>query len=208
MIPKIIHYCWFGRGEKTKLAKKCMKSWKKYCPDYQIIEWNEDNYDLDSAPLFVRQAYKAKKWAFVSDYVRYYAVYAMGGVYLDLDVEIIKNMDHLLADPSFFGLQRDLLPASGLGFGAEKKNEFLKELMAIYEVIPFIRPDGGYDKIVCPEKEISVFIRHGYLKRDQEQILDNAVHIYPTDYFDTNIRGTPSVEKTVHSVSIHWYASS
>ena len=93
MIPKIIHYCWFGRNPKPKLALKCIKSWKKYCPDYEIIEWNEDSFDIESAPLYVRQAYEAKKWAFVTDYVRLYAMTKFGGIYMDTDVEVIKPLD-------------------------------------------------------------------------------------------------------------------
>ena len=95
MIPKVIHYCWFGGNPKPKLAEKCIKSWKKYCPDYEIIEWNEDNFDISAAPLYVRQAYEAKKWAFVTDYVRLEVVYNHGGVYLDTDVELLKSLDSL-----------------------------------------------------------------------------------------------------------------
>ena len=88
MIPKTIHYCWFSCNPKPKLAEKCIKSWKKHCPDYEIIEWNEDNFDLSTAPLYVRQAYEAKKWAFVTDYVRLKLVYDYGGIYMDTDVEL------------------------------------------------------------------------------------------------------------------------
>ena len=96
MIPKIIHYCWFGRNPKPKLAEKCMRSWKKYCKDYKIIEWNEDNFDISKAPLYVQQTKNKKKWAYVTDYVRLYAVYKCGGVYLDTDVEIVNSLDDLL----------------------------------------------------------------------------------------------------------------
>ena len=96
MIPKVIHYCWFGGGKKPKLAKKCISSWKTYCPGYKLIEWNESNYDLSSAPQFVREAAEAKKWAFVSDYVRLQVVYQYGGIYLDTDVELLRNIDFLL----------------------------------------------------------------------------------------------------------------
>ena len=102
MIPKIIHYCWFGKDEKPKLAKKCIASWKKYCPDYQIIEWNEDNYDISSAPLFVRQAIEAQKWAFASDYVRLKVVYEHGGIYLDCDTFPISKFDDNLLSNDFF----------------------------------------------------------------------------------------------------------
>ena len=129
MIPKIIHYCWFGRNPKPELAVKCIKSWKKRCPDYEIIEWNEDNFDISSCPLYVRQAYEAKKWAFVSDYVRLKVVYDEGGVYLDTDVELKKGLDALLAYDAYFGFEDGTHVNTGLGFGAVKGAPILKEMM-------------------------------------------------------------------------------
>ncbi len=104
MIPKIIHYCWFGRGQKSEKIKACIASWKKYLPDYEIVEWNEDNFDL-SSNLYVKQAYDSKKWAFVSDYVRLYALYHFGGIYMDTDVEVLKSLDEFLDAPSFTGFK-------------------------------------------------------------------------------------------------------
>lgn len=105
MIPKKIHYCWFGGAPKTKLGMKCIKSWKKHCPDYEIIEWNEDNFDFSEAPLYVRQAYEAKKWAFVTDYVRLKVVYDNGGIYMDTDVKLKKILDPLLTNSAYFGFE-------------------------------------------------------------------------------------------------------
>ena len=102
MIPKIIHYCWFGGGPKPKSVEKYIRSWKKYCSDYEIIEWNEDNFDISSSPLYVKQAYAAKKWAFVSDYARLKVVFEYGGIYFDTDVQVIKNIDTLLQYDAFF----------------------------------------------------------------------------------------------------------
>ena len=119
MIPKKIHYCWFGGNPLPELAIKCLESWKKYCPDYEIIEWNETNFNLDSCE-YVREAYQAKKWAFVSDYARLKVVYDNGGIYLDTDVELIKSLDRLLKNKSFFGTETTGVVATGLGFGAEK----------------------------------------------------------------------------------------
>ena len=107
MIPKTIHYVWFGRNPKPDLAVKCINSWKKYCPDYEIIEWNEDNFNLDEAPLYVRQAYEAKKWAFVSDYVRLWAMTEFGGIYMDTDVEVLKPLDRFLQNEAFSGFEDD-----------------------------------------------------------------------------------------------------
>ena len=133
MIPKIIHYCWFGHNHKTKLVRKCIRSWRKYCPDYQIIEWNEDNYDISSSPLFVQQAIQEGKWAFASDYVRLRVVYEHGGFYLDTDVELVKSLDELVYNKIYFGLQDkanncSIKIATGLGFGAEKRAPLLLEI--------------------------------------------------------------------------------
>ena len=160
-IPRTIHYCWFGRNPLPKLAQKCIKSWKKYCPDYEIIQWNEDNYDLSAAPLYVRQAYEAKKWAFVTDYVRLQVVYEHGGIYLDTDVELIKKLDPLLQYDAYFGFEDGKHIATGLGFGAVKGAPILRELMEDYHDIPFILPDGGYDTKTCPVRNTEVFLRHG-----------------------------------------------
>ena len=125
MIPKIIHYCWFGYGPKPKLAEKCIRSWKKYCPDYQIIEWNENNFDISACPLYVRQAYEARKWAFVTDYVRLKVIYENGGIYMDTDVELKKNLDNLLPYNAYFGFENYWVIATGLGFGALRDFPYL-----------------------------------------------------------------------------------
>ena len=104
MIPKKIHYCWVGGNSKPPLVKKCIQSWKKYCPDYEIIEWNESNYDI-SKNIYMKQAYEAKKWAFVTDYMRLDIIYEHGGIYLDTDVELIKNIDDLLSNEAFAGIE-------------------------------------------------------------------------------------------------------
>ena len=111
MIPKIIHYCWFGRGEKSKLAQKCIDSWKKYCPDYEIIEWNEDNFNIEMNG-YTRMCYNQKKYAFLSDYVRLLVVEQYGGIYFDLDVELVKSLDDLLKHEAFFGFETDEYVAS------------------------------------------------------------------------------------------------
>ena len=108
-IPKVIHYCWFGGNPLPKAAIKCIKSWKKHCPDYQIIEWNEDNYDISSAPLFVRQVFDARKWGFIADYIRLEIIYTHGGIYLDTDVEAIQSFDELLKNSAFWGFEYDNL---------------------------------------------------------------------------------------------------
>ena len=171
MIPKIIHYCWFGRNPKPKLAEKCMGSWKKYCKDYQIIEWNEDSFDISKAPLYVQQAYDEKKWAYVSDYVRLYAVYMCGGVYLDTDVEIVNSLDNLLKNYAFFGFENNKHIATGLGFGAEKGARILQEIMSQYDCISFIMEDGSYDFTPCPQRNTEVFLKYGLKQNGETQML-------------------------------------
>ena len=128
MIPKKIHYCWIGGNPLPELAIKCIESWKKYCPDYEIIEWNEKNYDFRKNQ-FMREAYDEKKWGFVPDYARLDIIYEHGGIYLDTDVEIIKPLDSLLKEQGFAGMEQPGIVALGLGFGAEPKLPLIKELM-------------------------------------------------------------------------------
>ena len=129
MLPKVIHYCWFGGGEKTELIQKCIASWRKYCPDYQIIEWNEANYDVNKHS-FMRDAWRAKKWAFVSDYARIDILYQHGGIYLDTDVELIKSLDPFLEYRFFAGFESESHVAFGLGFGSEAAHPVLKDILA------------------------------------------------------------------------------
>ena len=135
-IPKFIHYCWLGRNPKPESVLKCIDSWKKYCPDYKIKEWNEDNLDI-SNNLYSRQAYKAKVWAFATDYFRLWIIYNYGGIYLDTDVQIIKPLDPLLNNKSYMGFESSEYVNSGLGFGAEAGSKAIYEQMKIYESLQF-----------------------------------------------------------------------
>ena len=145
MIPKTIHYCWFGRGELTTKAKKCIQSWKKYCPDYEIIEWNEDNFDINQNE-YTKKLYTEKKFAFLSDYARLKIVYEQGGIYLDVDVEIVKSFDDLLTNKAYFGFESNEYANTGAGFGAEKGNRAVKILLEQYDQLL----DGTKDVIGCP----------------------------------------------------------
>ena len=206
-IPKKIHYCWFGGNPLPKLAKKCIKSWKKYCPDYKIIEWNENNFDIASAPLYVRQAYEAKKWAFVTDYVRLKIVFEEGGVYFDTDVQVLKNIDCLLKDKGFFGFEYEKCISTGLGFGAEKGNELILEMMADYEEIPFLLDDGSFDLMSCPDRNTHVLIKYGLLQNNQLQVV-NGCTIYPSDYFSPKSYVTGKIKKTKNTLTIHHFSES
>lgn len=211
MIPKIIHYCWFGRNPLPKLAKKCIKSWKKYCPGYEIIQWNEDNFDIASAPLYVRQAYEAKKWAFVTDYVRLHVVYEHGGIYLDTDVELRKKLEPLLKYEAYFGFEDGAHIATGLGFGAVQGSPILAEMMADYADIPFVRADGSYDLTACPVRNTQVLLRHGLLQNDRKQTLNGSILILPSIYlcpidYQTNIRRFSHTTVSIHWFSASWYS--
>ena len=208
MIPKTIHYCWFGRNPKPKLAEKCIRSWKKYCPDYEIIEWNEDNFNLSTAPLYVRQAYEAKKWAFVTDYVRLKLVYDYGGIYMDTDVELLKNLDFLLPNYAYFGFEYSSFVNTGLGFGAVKGLPILKEMMDDYEDIPFVLPGGDYDETMCIHRNFNVFLRHGLIQKDTRQILEEGILILPSTYLCPKAYNDLRRKKAKETISIHWYAAS
>ena len=208
MIPKKIHYCWFGHGKKSKLVDKCIRSWKKYCPEYEIIEWNEDNYDVSSAPLFVKQALEAKQWAFAADYIRYQVVYEQGGIYFDTDVEVLRNPDFLLENKAFFGVQYNDYVASGLGFGAQKGTPILLELMKNYEEIPFILPDGQFDRLSCVRRDTPVFEEHGFRMDGTRQVLDGDVQVYPAEYFCPCKRYEKKPVITENTVTFHWFAGS
>jgi len=208
MIPKTIHYCWFGRNPKPKLAEKCIRSWKKYCPDYEIIEWNEDNFDISSAPLYVRQAYEARKWAFVTDYVRLWVVYEHGGIYLDTDVEVIGKLTFVLHESAFFCFECGDYVNTGLGFGAEKGHSILKEMMQDYENGAFILPDGSFDTTPCPIRNTEVLCRNGLKRENSIQILKDNIKIFPEEYFCPKNYFTGEINITANTSAIHHYDAS
>ena len=210
MIPPIIHYCWFGKNEKPKIVKKCIRSWRKNCPNYEIIEWNEENLDFDSVPELVKEIYKTGKWAFVTDYIRYQIVYQYGGVYLDTDVQLLKSLDPFLENEAFFGFEKNstCVIASGLGFGAEKGNRMLEELMRIYEESPVLKEGGKLNLKSCVDREAECFKQHGLVQNGQEQLIDYGVHIYPDDYFCPFDWMNRRLRITERTVSIHWYSAS
>ena len=207
-IPKIIHYCWFGKGKKSKLIKKCINSWKKMCPDYKIIEWNEENIDI-SMSIYTKEAYDEKKWAFVTDYLRLYIIYNQGGIYLDTDVELIRNLDDLLEFDSFFSLERDNYIATGLGFGAKKGNEYVKKMLDDYDGIHFKNSDGTYDLTPCPVRNTKSVIGLFDKMQDKKKIfIYNNNAILSSDYFCPYDSSTGKMIKTVNTYGIHWYSAS
>lgn len=203
MIPKKIHYCWFGKGEKSKLIQDCIASWKRVCPDYEIVEWNEDNFDLECIP-YVASAYKAKRYAHVTDYARLKIVYENGGIYLDTDVELIASLDRFLSHDSFFAMQHSMEVASGLGFGAVAGAAILAELMENYEHKPCAERDSFLSE-TCVETDKPVFERRGLAPTNKVMYLEDTV-VYPPRFFDPKDFETGKTTLTEDTVSIHHYS--
>ncbi len=205
-IPKVIHYCWFGRGDMPKLAKKCIKSWKKFCPDYEIVCWNEDNFDINEN-RYAREAYDAKKWAFVSDYVRLKVLYENGGIYLDTDVELIKPLDKLIEDGGFMGFDDNGIVSTGLGFACEKGNELVGRLLKDYEDISFILPDGSLDLTPCPDRNTETLVELGMDLENKDQIF-MGIKMLPEDYLCPVKYYTGKKVITKNTYSIHHFCAS
>ena len=210
-IPKVIHYCWFGGNPLPKDVKRCIKSWKKFCPDYQIIEWNESNFDC-AQNLYAKQAMECKKWAFVSDYARLKIVYEQGGIYLDTDVELIRPLDDLLDFEAFFGFENNLDKkekevATGLGFGAQKGNVVVKAMLEDYEGISLLQEDGSFDKMPCPERNTQALLRLGIRPDGSRQTVAGA-EIFPAEYFCPIEFQSNQRNITKNTYSIHHYQGS
>ena len=181
MIPKIINYCWFGGNPFPPVVKQCMDSWRKYCPDYQIKEWNESNFDLGSC-RYAKQAYDDQMWAFVSDYARLKILFDFGGIYVDTDVEILRNLDPLLLNNAFMGFQDDLVVNTGLICGSIPKLSIIGELVREYETLEFINIDGKYNLTPCVDYQTRLLERYGLVRENRIQWVE-GIKIFPTDYF-------------------------
>lgn len=206
MIPKTIHYCWFGGNPKPKLVEKCIKSWKKYCPDYKVIEWNENNFDINCCD-YVKEAYEAQKWAFVSDFARLKIVCDNGGIYLDTDVELISPLDKFLEYDSFFGFEDSEHIATGLGFGSIKNNPVLEVMLNDYFHLHFLKPDGTYNIIPCPKTNTKSLEQIGLVRNNTFQIINNNA-FFPSDFFNPIDFKTMKKKITKNTVSIHWFNAS
>ena len=202
MIPKIIHYCWFGRGEKPKLAKKCIASWKSFCPDYEIIEWNEDNFDVNMN-AYTKMCYEQKKYAFLSDYVRLLVVNKHGGIYFDTDVEVVKSFDDLLNYQAFFGFENNEYVASGLGFGSIPNHIVIKSMINEYGFLL----DGNNGTRGCPILNTSALLNLGLIQNGECQSVCGAEVLSP-DYLNPYYDPTGRLNKTANTYSIHWYGKS
>lgn len=205
MIPKKIHYCWFGGSELPDSVKKCIESWRKYCPDYEIIQWNESNYDYKKNK-YMKEAYEQKKWGFVPDYARLDIVYTYGGIYLDTDVELINSLDELLELECFVGLENNYV-ALGLGFGARKGTIELYEMMQEYEKIFFINEDGTLNLKPSPRYTTEYLEKKGLINNRKISKVGN-ITVFPTEYFCPKNLLTGECNITQNTYSIHHYDAS
>lgn len=212
MIPLKIHYCWFGRNPLPKSAKKCIASWHKFFPNYEIVEWNEDNFDVNSIP-YTQQAYEAKKYAFVSDYARFKILYEQGGLYFDTDVEVIRPMDDIVSRGAFMGFEINPCLARpqgavnpGLGLGATAGIPLYKSVLDYYAGLNFKNADGSYnitDAVVnITTREL---IKVGLQNSEGIQTVA-GISIYPSDYFNPFDDLIGKLVTTTNTRTIHWYS--
>lgn len=215
MIPKIIHYCWFGRESLPELAQKCIASWKKYLPDYEIKEWNEDNFDVNIIP-YTAEAYKAKKYAFVSDYARFWILYQYGGIYFDTDVEVIRPMDDIIERGNFMGFETDPKPQlkedaseasvnPGLGMGVVPGLGIIKKMLDYYEERHFEFVPGGIGQLTIVHIATEVLLKSGLKLQQGIQQVDN-IWIYPAEYFCPINLKTDRIHVKPNTRTIHHYA--
>lgn len=206
LIPPVIHYCWFGGKPLPDLYKRCIESWRKFCPDYEIKEWNESNCDINETS-FTKQAYKAGKLGFVPDYFRLKIIYENGGIYLDTDVELLKTLDNLRYNHAFCGLQFPGEVNLGLGFGAAKGNEIIKFLMHRYEVMNFKLSNGVEDEIVSPVCQTADLKKLGMKDGNQLQHIADLT-VYPMEVLSPKNLVTGDLNITQYSYSVHHFDGS
>lgn len=215
MIPKVIHFCWFGGNELPPLAVKCIESWKKYLPYYEIKRWDETNFDVNIIP-YVSEAYQAKKFAFVSDYARFWVLYKFGGLYFDTDVEVIKPIDDIVSAGPFMGCENYYKPgaspmemavAPGLGLGATSGMPFYKEILDLYSSLSFRNPDGSLNMKTVVSYITELLCSGGLQNSDNIQEAC-GIKIYPKDYFCPQDYVSGRIKITKNSRTIHHYAAS
>ncbi|MCR5670833.1 MAG: glycosyl transferase [Butyrivibrio sp.] len=197
-IPHIIHYFWFGGNEKSESVKKCIESWREFCPDFEIKEWNEKNYDFHKHP-FMEEAYREGKWAFVSDYARLDVLYEHGGVYLDTDVEVLKDLSPLCENRAYMGFESKEMIGDGAGFGFTAGSPLLKEMMAEY--------DSLSEYVESPKLRTKILVGHGLIQDGTRQKVD-GVEIYPSEYLSPKNYYTGKVTITENTYSIHHFEAS
>lgn len=206
MIPKVIHWCWFGRGKLPYTARKCIRSWKKKLPDYVIKLWNEDNFDIHCCK-YVEEAYYARKFAFVTDYVRLYALYTEGGIYMDSDVEVIKRIDAYHNDVAFTGFESDVGCITGI-MGSEKGGKWVEDLLDAYEGRSLYLENGNLNLTTNVEYTAELMKQKGVDLSAGEINIPGYIHIYPRDYFCPKSWKTGEYRLTANTCTIHHFAAS
>ncbi|MBQ9019157.1 MAG: hypothetical protein IJ097_02445 [Bacilli bacterium] len=204
-IPKIIHSVWVGNGKKSPLAEKCIESWNKYLCDYKIIEWNEENFNLDQAPKYVKEAIKAKKWAFVSDYIRLKVLYEYGGIYMDTDMELYDNLDQFLYEDGFFCIE-SMYTISTAIIAAKPKSKWIKELLEEYDKLNFINDDGSYNTLPNTKRVYSYLTKkYNYKYSNSIKFYKDGLVVYPSEYFSPLNCFTGVLKKTNNTIGMHHY---
>lgn len=205
-IPNVIHYCWFGGKELPNSAKKCIESWKKYCPGVKIIEWNEENFDLTCCD-YVKEASRVRKWAFVSDYARFWILYNFGGIYFDTDVELIKPIKRIVSNGAFMGCETKKTINPGLGIAAPAGLKIYRNILDYYAKQHFLNKDGIENVETVVTRVTKLFAQNGFVGTGNiEKIKD--VTIYPTRYFCPLDYGTGKLNIQKDTVAIHHYTAS
>jgi hypothetical protein len=205
MIPKKIHYCWFGGKKLPELAKKCIASWEKFCPDYEIIRWDESNFDLDQTP-YTRWCYDNGKWAFLSDYVRLAVVAEQGGLYFDTDVELVKSPEELLQLEAFYGFENDISVNTGQGFGAQAQHPTLVAMCQAYLALEQ-NADGSFLVQACPALNTAALLPMGLVLNGARQNVAGA-EILSADFLNPYDDSTGRLHRTGNTIGIHWYSKS
>lgn len=206
MIPKKIHYCWFGKGKMPELALKCIESWRVNLPDYELKEWNENSFDINSN-FYVKEAYESRKFAFVTDYVRLYALYTEGGIYMDTDVEVLKNLDSFLDLPAFSGFEDNMHIPTGI-MAAEKGSIWAKWQLEYYSGRHFLLPDGTLDLTTNVDIIGGLMEEKGFIQKNGLYNFQNIITIFPKDYFCPKSHTTGKIELTENTYTIHHFAGS
>lgn len=206
MIPKIIHYCWFGGKDKPDLANKCISSWKKVLSEYEFIEWNESNFDFEKFP-YAKEALVHRKYAYVTDVVRLYALYEIGGIYMDTDVEVLKPLDSFLRHAAFSGFESNKSLPTGL-MAAEKGSQWAKDLLAYYQDRSFVDHLG--EPILVPNTNIitAMMVEKGFVLNNQFQEKEGYVAFYPFDVLCAKSSETGKIDITEKTHCIHHFAGS
>ncbi|MDA3053091.1 glycosyltransferase [Campylobacter sp. JMF_01 NE2] len=205
MIPKIIHYCWFGGKPLPQMALNCIKSWKKYCPDYEIKEWNESNFDINELQ-YTKEAYEAKKYAFVADVARLKALYEFGGIYMDTDMELLKNIDELLDNKAFIGFESPEYVNSAI-FGCEMKSDLVKQILNYYSSHKFMLENNQLNTTTIVAIVTNILSKYD-LKQNGELQTVAGCRVYPSDYFYPKNFDTNKINFTNNTYGIHHYDGS